>query len=152
MKDRAVLKKIADKLKKNGKKIVTINGTFDILHPGHEYILKEAKKQGDVLIVGINSDTSVKSNKGQERPLNNQLNRAKLMANYPFVDYVTIFTEKSPLKLLELIKPDIHVNGSEYGEDCIEAETVKKQGGKIYIIQLLKGYSTTGIIKREIIK
>jgi len=132
--------------KKEGKKIVTINGTFDILHKGHSKILTEAKEQGDILIVGINSDSSVRENKGEDRPLNCEKERAKMVANFDDVDFVTVFEEKTPLALLERIKPDIHVNGSEYGKDCIEAKTVKKNGGKIHVVNLLDGFSTTKMI------
>ncbi|MBR9699991.1 HAD-IIIA family hydrolase [Candidatus Woesearchaeota archaeon] len=138
---------LAERLKKEGKKMVTINGAFDILHKGHAKILKEAKKQGDILIVGLNSDSSIRANKGPKRPVNNQESRAKMLAAFSFVDYVVIFDEKTPLKLLEEIKPNIHVNGSEYGEDCIEAPIVKKYGGKIYVVSLLEGCSTTGILR-----
>jgi len=137
---------LINEIKKTKKRIVTLNGTFDILHNGHEKILLEARAQGDVLIVGLNSDSSVKSNKGPKRPLNNEFARAKMLARYNFVDYVTIFNEKTPIDLLEIIKPDIHVNGSEYGENCIEAETVIKNGGKIHVVNLLSGYSTTSLI------
>ncbi len=140
------IKQLTENIKKQGKTIVTINGTFDILHLGHESILKEAKKQGDILIVGVNSDSSVKQNKGPERPVNNQSSRAKMIANFKEVDYVTIFDEKTPIELLELTKPNIHINGSEYGKECIEAETVEKNGGKIHIVNLTKGYSTTKLI------
>lgn len=138
---------LVNQLKKEGKKIITLNGTFDILHIGHEKILKEAKNQGDILFVGINSDSSVKRNKGINRPINNEENRAKMVANFDFVDYTIIFNEKTPINFLEEIKPDIHVNGSEYGERCIESETVKKNGGRIHIVELIEGYSTTNIIE-----
>jgi len=147
--ERKDLAALTNKLKKENKKIVTINGSFDILHKGHEKILKEAKKQGDILIIGLNSDSSVKQNKGQDRPINNELNRAKMLANFSYVDYITIFDEKTPIPLLEIIKPAIHVNGSEYGKECIEAETVKKHGGKIHIVNLMKGYSSTNIINNR---
>ena len=112
-------------------------------------MLNRAKKQGDILIVGLNSDSSVRQNKGPQRPINSQYNRAKMLANFDFVDYVVIFNETTPIKLLEKIKTDVHVNGSEYGENCIEADTVRKYGGKIYILQLIPGYSTTGIINKK---
>jgi len=134
-------------LKKQNKKIVTCNGTFDILHIGHIKFLKEAKKQGDILIVGINSDKSVKENKGPDRPINNEKNRAETLAALECVDYVIIFDEKTPIKLLEKIKPDIHANGEEYGRDCIEAPTVKKHGGKIHLIKNYGGFSTTKLIE-----
>ena len=140
---------IALELRKKKKRIVTLNGTFDILHAGHDYMVSEAKKQGDILIVGVNSDSSVKSNKGKHRPINNEMSRGKMMASYKEVDYVTLFNEKTPIELLEIIKPDVHVNGSEYGENCIEAPTVKKHGGKIHIVGLLPGYSSTGILAKK---
>src|SRR3989338_3613429 len=130
---RGEITRIADEQRKEGKTIVTINGTFDILHKGHEFILKSAKKQGDMLIVGLNTDSSVKQNKGPGRPINGEKARAMMLANFPFVDYVVLFDEKTPIELLEEIRPDVHVNGSEYGKECIEAPTVKKHGGKIYI-------------------
>jgi len=99
------------------------------------------------LIVGINSDVSVKSNKGEDRPLNNEINRAKMVARFEAVDYVTIFNGKTPLNLLDEIKPNVHVNGSEYGEQCIEAEVVNRYGGKIHIVDLLEGHSTTKMIE-----
>ena len=146
IKTREELKEIVENLKKQGKKIVTCNGCFDILHAGHIKFLKEAKQQGDILIVGLNSDCSVKENKGAKRPINNENDRAAVLAALEMVDYVTIFNEKTPIQLLERIKPNIHVNGEEYGENCIEAETVKKHGGKIHLVKLKKGFSTTDII------
>jgi rfaE bifunctional protein nucleotidyltransferase chain/domain len=142
------IREIVETLKKEDKKIVTCNGCFDILHVGHIKFLKEAKEQGDVLIVGLNSDSSVKENKGEERPINNENDRAQVLAALEMVDYVTIFDEKTPIPLLEVIKPDIHCNGGEYGENCIEAETVKKNSGRIYIVKLVKNYSTTDIIEK----
>ena len=147
--DSGVIGRLSDKLKAAGKKIVTLNGTFDVLHKGHDFIISEAKKQGDVLIVAVNSDTSVKKNKGPERPINNENARAKMLAAYKEVDYVTIFKETDPINLLSIIKPNVHVNGSEYGKDCIEAPIVKKNGGKIHIVNLLPGYSSTKLLKGE---
>ncbi len=144
--NREKLPALVSKIRKEKKKVVTINGTFDILHKGHDFIISESKKQGDILIVGINSDSSVKSNKGKDRPINNELARAKMIAGYEDVDFVTIFKEKTPIEMLEIIKPDVHVNGSEYGEDCIEEPTVKKHGGKIHIVKLMPGYSSTKIL------
>jgi len=140
--------RIVDSLKSEDKKIITINGAFDILHVGHIKILKEAKKQGDILIVGLNSDSSVKINKGPKRPINNERDRAEMLASLEVVDYVVIFNEKTPIKLLDTIKPNIHVNGSDYGKNCIEAEVVKKNGGKIHIVDLKEGFSTTDLINK----
>ena len=139
---------LVKKLKKQGKRIVTANGTFDILHPGHIKFLEEAKAQGDMLIVAVNSNSSVKQNKGPSRPVNTEQDRARMLAALQCVDYVTIFSERTPIELLEAVRPDVHVNGSDYGENCIEAPTVKKNGGRIHIIELVPGYSTTGLIKK----
>ena len=148
--DRGDLLNLCEFLRKSEKKIVTINGTFDVLHKGHEEILSEAKKQGDVLIVGVNSDSSVKFNKGPERPINDEISRVKMIAVFDFVDYATVFNERTPVKMLEIIKPQVHVNGSEYGKECVEKEVVEKNGGIIHIIKLLEGYSTTKIIRKNI--
>jgi rfaE bifunctional protein nucleotidyltransferase chain/domain len=144
--DIKTIQKHIKNLKNKKKKIVTLNGTFDILHKGHDYMVSEAKKQGDILIVGVNSDSSVKLNKGDNRPINSENSRAKMIASYKEVDYVTIFKEKTPIEMLEIIRPDVHVNGSEYGESCIESHIVKKNGGKIHIVTFLPGYSSTMIL------
>jgi rfaE bifunctional protein nucleotidyltransferase chain/domain len=148
IKEISEIKELAKEIKKQGKKIVTCNGCFDIIHAGHIKFLAEAKKQGDILIVGLNSDQSVKANKGPQRPINNEKDRAFVLAALEMVDYVTIFEQSVPIKLLEAIKPDVHVNGEEYGENCIESATVKKYGGKIYLVRLKQGCSTTDIIRK----
>ena len=148
IKDRSELVSVVTGLKEAGKKVVTCNGTFDILHKGHIAFLEEAKKQGEVLVVAINSDASVKKNKGPSRPVNAQDDRAAVLAGLGCVDYVTVFDEENPIALLDEIQPDVHVNGSEYGEDCIEASTVKKNGGRIHIVKLVEGYSTTSAIEK----
>ncbi len=146
IKTREELGEIVETLKKQGKKIVTCNGCFDIIHAGHIKFLTEAKAQGDILIMGLNSDSSVKANKGPKRPINNENDRAYILAALELVDYITIFNETTPIPLIEIIKPDIHCNGEEYGEDCIEAETVRKYKGKIHLIKLKEGFSTTNLI------
>lgn len=145
---RSELKILAERLRKDGKKIVTINGSFDILHLGHVHMLEEAKRQGDVLIVGLNSDSSIHAYKSPYRPINHQQIRAEFIAAFGFVDYVFIFDETVPMPFLEEIKPDVHVNGSEYGEKCIEADTVVKNGGRVHIVNLIGGFSTTDTIKK----
>lgn len=150
LKTREELKKIIEDLKKKGRKIVTINGSFDILHVGHIRMLQEAKAQGDVLVVGLNSDSSIKQYKSEDRPVNPQEDRAEMIAALACVDYITIFDETDPIALLDVIKPDIHVNGSEYGYDCIERPTVEKHDGKIHIVKLVEGYSTTNMIDKII--
>jgi len=139
--------RMASEAKKKGKKVVTLNGAFDILHKGHRKIIAEAKEQGDVLIVAVNSDESVRKNKGENRPLNNEKARASMVASFDEVEHVIVFSEETPIPLLEKIKPDVHVNGSEYGEDCIEAPTVRKNGGRIHVVQLLEGFSTSKMLE-----
>jgi glycerol-3-phosphate cytidylyltransferase len=143
------LKEIVEKLRKAGKKIVTTNGVFDILHIGHIRYLNEAKEFGDVLIVGINSDESVKKIKGSDRPINSEFSRAEVLSNLRAVDYCVIFNETDPRKLLSIIKPDIHIKGGDYKlEDIIERKIVEKNNGKVIIIPFIKGFSTTKIITR----
>ncbi len=143
------LQKIVSEVKAQNKKIVTTNGVFDILHIGHIRYLQEAKKQGDVFIMAINTDASVKENKGPKRPLNTENDRAEALAALECVDYVTFFSEKTPVKILEKIKPDIHVKGGDYKiEQIIEKETVEKSGGKIILIPEIEGYATTSLIKK----
>ncbi|MBI4016509.1 MAG: D-glycero-beta-D-manno-heptose 1-phosphate adenylyltransferase [Candidatus Aenigmarchaeota archaeon] len=139
------------------KKIVTTNGAFDILHAGHVQFLQQAKALGDVLIVGLNSDKSVKSYKGNKRPLNNQEDRAAVLSALSCVDYVVMFDEKDPCVLLEAIKPNIHVKAGDYTLDAAketpstkvwERETVETNGGEVRILPLLNGRSTTDLIRK----
>jgi rfaE bifunctional protein nucleotidyltransferase chain/domain len=141
------IENLVKSLKKQDKKIVTTNGVFDILHIGHIRYLKEAKKLGDILIVAINSDSSTKKIKGPKRPLNNENDRAEALASLECVDYVVIFNEENPIKILEIIKPDIHVKGGDYKpEEIIEKDVVTKNGGKVHIVRKIEGYSTTSFI------
>lgn len=135
-------------LKKKGLSIATLNGSFDLLHAGHLQIIYEGSLQGDVFIVALNTDSSIQRYKSPKRPIVPLEYRLQMMAALEFVDYVTWFDETDPIALLEKIKPDVHVNGSEYGENCIEAETVKKNGGKIHIVHLVPGLSTSTLIKK----
>lgn len=134
--------------KKNDKIIVTTNGCFDILHIGHIKYLREAKLLGDILAVGINSDLSVKELKGEKRPINSQDIRAEMLAAISFVDYVFVFNEKDPCVFLEKIKPHYHVKGGDYTNKLIEQDVVEKNGGKIKILNMVRGYSTSQLIER----
>ena len=143
------LKNISEELRNRNKTIITTNGVFDILHIGHIRYLQEAKKLGDVLIVAINSDSSTKKIKGPKRPLNNEKDRTEALAALECVDFVTIFNEESPIKILEQIKPNIHVKGGDYDmSQIIEKDAVEKNNGKIVLIPEVKGYSTTALIHR----
>ena len=132
----------------HGKKIVFTNGCFDILHIGHAKYLKESKKFGDILIVGLNSDSSVKRLKGESRPINNEKDRAGLLDELKSVDYVVIFEEDSPVNLLDIIKPDVYTKGADYTLETLpEAPTVINNGGRVEFISFVEGKSTTGIVK-----
>jgi len=136
-----------DKLRKT-KKIVTINGCFDIIHLNHFKILHKAKCAGDILVVGLNSDKSVKRLKGEGRPILNQKERAESLIFLPYVDFVYIYEEDTPENFIRITKPDIHVNDSFYGDNCIEKKVVEDLGGKLYIINKFSGISTSDIINR----
>jgi len=145
---RGNLASLSRSLKAQGKRVVTINGSFDVLHAGHAHILEEAKAQGDVLIVGMNSDVSVKAYKGEKRPIVPQAERARMLLALRAVDYVHIFDETEPMPFLAEVLPDVHVNGSEYGPDCIEAPLVKAHGGRIHIVSKVPGFSTSELLAR----
>ncbi len=137
---------LSQKLKLDGKKIVFTNGCFDLLHKGHVSYLNEAKTLGDILIVGINSDNSVKKLKGDSSPIIDEASRAFVLSNLKSVDYVCIFNEDNPIDLIKKIKPDIHVKGGDYSElELIETPHVKEFGGKVKILNFINGYSTTNI-------
>ena len=133
----------------NKEKIVFTNGCFDILHPGHIYILDQAKSYGDTLIVGLNSDESIKKLKGPKRPKVSQKDRLRILSSIKFVDYAVLFEEDTPLKLIKKIKPNILVKGGDYNaDDIVGSEFVKSNGGEIKIVQLLEGYSSSSLIDK----
>lgn len=145
---RSEAKNLAKKLKEENKTIVFTNGCFDILHIGHVRYLKESAKYGDVIIIGLNSDSSVKRLKGETRPINNESDRAELLSELGFVDYVIIFEEDSPVNLLDEIKPHIYTKGADYTlESLPEAPTVLRNGGRVEFLKLVDGKSTSNVIK-----
>jgi rfaE bifunctional protein nucleotidyltransferase chain/domain len=142
-------KKEIDALKATGKKIVFTNGCFDILHVGHARYLYEARGLGDYLVVAVNSDSSVKTIKGPERPINNQAERAEMLAALGCVDRVIIFDEETPLKVIEDLMPDMLVKGGDWKvEDIVGSDVVTASGGEVRSIPFVSGFSTTGIIKK----
>lgn len=143
-----LLEKKLKELRGQNKTIATLNGSFDLLHAGHLQIIYEASNQGDVLIVALNTDDSIKKYKSIKRPIIPLKYRLQMISALEFVDYVTYFDEIDPIKILSIIKPNVHINGKEYGENCIEADIVKKNGGKIYIVDLIENLSTSEIIKK----
>ena len=139
------------KLQKDGKRVVFTNGVFDILHIGHLTYLEEAGNLGDILVVGVNSDASVKVNKGDKRPINSEKNRAYVLLGTKFVNYAVIFAEKTPEKLLDILKPDVHVKGGDYKkEDLPETKIVEGNGGEVKILSFVDNVSTTQIINKII--
>jgi rfaE bifunctional protein nucleotidyltransferase chain/domain len=132
-----------------GKKIVFTNGCFDILHKGHVTYLTEAKKLGDLLVIGLNSDASVKRLKGPERPINNEFDRQYVMSQLKAVDFVEIFHEDTPLNLILKIQPSVLVKGGDWKIDqIVGAKEVIANGGEVFSLNFVDGYSTTGIIHK----
>ena len=141
------LSDIVKGLKQKGETIVFTNGCFDIIHPGHIHTLSEAKDLGTKLIVGINSDSSVKKLKGDTRPIQNEDQRALTITAFSFVDYVVLFKDETPIKLIETLIPNILVKGGDYKiDEIVGADIVLKNGGKVEMIPFLKGFSTTNTI------
>lgn len=143
------IRRIISELKDQGQKIVFTNGCFDILHKGHITYLREAKALGDVLIVGLNSDNSVRRLKGATRPINNEQDRADLLSELTSVDYIVIFNEDTPYDLINYIKPDILVKGGDWkASQIVGSDIVKAAGGKVVSLKFLAGYSTSEMINR----
>jgi rfaE bifunctional protein nucleotidyltransferase chain/domain len=135
-------------LRAQGKTLVTTNGCFDIVHAGHIRYLSDAAAEGDMLIVGINSDESVRRLKGESRPIQPEADRALIIASLRMVFAAFIFKEDDPRAFLEVLKPDVHVKGGNYPQDIIERATVEAYGGKIKIVSLVPDCSTTGLINK----
>ncbi len=142
------LTKIIQEHKKRGHKVVLANGCFDLIHIGHIRYLKESKKKGDILVLALNSDSSIRKLKGEGRPILNQEERAVIAFSFYFIDYITFFDEPNVEKVLLALKPDIHAKGSDYTEETVpEKETVKGYGGTIAITGGPKIKSTSQLIK-----
>lgn len=136
-------------IRKKNKTIVFTNGCFDIIHAGHVRYLNKAKSLGDVLIVGLNSDASVKLIKGDKRPIVPQEERAEVLSGLEAVDYVVLFNEPTPIKLINAVLPDILVKGADWAsQEIVGADIVRAKGGRVARIKLVKGKSTTNIIKK----
>ena len=138
------------RLKRAGRVLVFTNGTFDILHSGHVQYLYWARRQGDALCVGLNSDKSVRSYKDKGRPINPQADRARVLAALECVDYVVIFDEPEPVKLIEVLVPDVLVKGKDWAHYVSGREIVEKHGGRVALAEMEKGCSTSAIIKKII--
>lgn len=145
--------KLLTKLKEQKKIIVTTNGAFDIIHVGHVRNLEFCKSQGDILIVGLNSDSSIKKYKSEKRPIISEKERAEVLSGLSSIDYIFIFDEELPINFLEKIKPDVHVKGSEYKKKLPETDVVEKNNGKIVFRQIpFNEPCTSDIIKKIIVK
>ncbi len=146
---KSVISDLLNEAKSLNKKIVFTNGCFDIIHSGHVIYLNEANKLGDILVVGLNSDDSVRRLKGNLRPINNQLDRAIVLSGLKSVDYVVLFGEDTPYELIKLLKPDVLVKGGDYNtDDIVGADIVRSNNGKVVTIAFVEGKSTTNIINK----
>jgi len=148
LKARKDLVKIVKDLKAKGKRIVFTNGCFDLLHIGHVRYLEEAKTRGDILVVGVNSDTSVRKLKGPKRPILPEEERAEILSGLGCVDYVTLFDEIDPLKLITSLHPDVLVKGGDWAkEQIVGKEKVERSGGEVFVIPFVKRASTSNLIE-----
>jgi D-beta-D-heptose 7-phosphate kinase/D-beta-D-heptose 1-phosphate adenosyltransferase len=149
LKSRDEIASLADQARQDGKTIVFTNGCFDLLHRGHVHVLRQARASGDLLIVGINSDRSVRSIKGATRPILPEIDRVELIAAMEMVDYVVLFDEPDPYQLIAVIKPRVLAKGGDWGgEKIVGADIVERDGGRVTVIPYLKGHSTTALIER----
>jgi D-beta-D-heptose 7-phosphate kinase/D-beta-D-heptose 1-phosphate adenosyltransferase len=142
--------RLVERARAGGKMVVFTNGVFDILHPGHTRYLRDARALGHLLIVGINSDRSVRAlGKAKDRPINSEAERAEVLSALASVDAVVVFDEETPHEIIKLIQPDILVKGADWGEDAIVGrDIVEARGGQVVRIPLAEGYSTTSILER----
>lgn len=149
IKNTTQLKGTVARLKAQGKKIVFTNGCFDLLHYGHVKYLEDAKKKGDILVVAVNSDASVKRIKGDRRPIVSEKDRMRLLAALESVNYVVLFKEDTPFEIINLLKPDVIIKGADWRKNNIVGkDTVLGYGGKVSTIKLVKNRSTTNLIKK----
>ena len=140
---------LAERLRRDGKRVVFTNGVFDLLHPGHVRYLQHARTLGDALIVGVNSDRSVRTNKGPSRPITPEAERAELLAALACVDAVAIFDEDTPAEIIKRIQPDILVKGADWAADAIVGrDTVEARGGRVVRVDIEPGWSTSAIIDK----
>jgi len=140
---------LIERLRAEAKTVVFTNGVFDLLHPGHVRYLRKARRLGDVLIVGVNSDRSVRANKGPDRPLTPEAERAEILEALECVDAAVIFDEETPHDLISTLQPDVLVKGADWGENAIVGrEIVEARGGRVVRVPVERGYSTSGIVEK----
>jgi rfaE bifunctional protein nucleotidyltransferase chain/domain len=146
---RADAARLAQAIRENGRRVVFTNGVFDLLHPGHVRYLQQARALGDALIVGVNADASVRRNKGENRPITGESERAELLGALACVDAVTIFDEDTPAEVIQAVQPDVLVKGADWAADRIVGrDTVEARGGRVVRIAVEQGHSTTAILDR----
>lgn len=149
LKSTAEIVAIAAEARQQRRKVVFTNGCFDLVHRGHIHVLRQAKAAGDLLIVGLNSDRSVTTIKGPGRPVMDEANRVELIAALEMVDYVVVFDDSDPYKLIEALKPDVLAKGGDWKmSEVVGADVVERGGGRVVLIPYLEGFSTTKIIER----
>ncbi|MFC2080905.1 D-glycero-beta-D-manno-heptose 1-phosphate adenylyltransferase [Bacteroidota bacterium] len=150
IRDRQTLGEILTKEKQAGKKVIFTNGCFDILHRGHVEYLSDASDLGDIFVIGLNSDTSVRRIKGENRPAVDEESRALTLASFEFVDYIVLFNEDTPSELMHALKPDVWVKGGDYQniEDLPEYKVIAEYGGEVVILPFVEGFSTTDIYNK----
>lgn len=147
--DRRELRSVFDEVRRAGRRVVFTNGCFDLLHPGHLRLLSLASSRGDVLVVAINDDDSVRGLKGPGRPVYPAEERAEILLALRWVDFVTVFPEETPLAAIEQVRPDVLVKGAEYREkDIVGASFVKRSGGSVVRVPMRSGHSTRSIVRR----
>lgn len=142
------LEAFVNSLREQGFSVATLNGSFDLIHAGHLEIIHQASHQADCLIVALNSDASIQAYKGSQRPIVPLKYRLQLIAALENVDWVTWFEETDPRTFLEKVRPNVHVNGAEYGENCIEAQLIRSQGGRLHLVERIEGLATSEIIHK----
>jgi D-beta-D-heptose 7-phosphate kinase / D-beta-D-heptose 1-phosphate adenosyltransferase len=143
--------KLAQLWREQGKSIAFTNGCFDLLHPGHVSLLEQAKRSADRLIVGLNSDDSIRKLKGSDRPIQHEIARATVLSSLKFVDAVVIFSEDTPIDLIHALEPDVLVKGADYTLDkVVGADFVRSRGGSVFLAELIEGHSTTGMVRRAV--
>lgn len=143
------IEKLSEILHRAGQKIVFTNGCFDILHAGHVRYLERARSFGDCLVLGLNTDASVRGNKGPSRPINSELDRAEVVGALKSVDYVVLFGEKTAETIIAKVRPDVYVKGGDYTLETLpEAKIVQSYGGRVEFVQMVVGRSTTNVIKK----
>jgi len=146
----AAARALAARVQAAGGLVVFTNGVFDLLHPGHVRYLQAARRLGDALILGVNSDRSVRANKGPERPINPEHERAEVLGALACVDLAVIFDEDTPYALISQLQPDVLVKGADWGEhDIVGRDVVEARGGRVVRMELSKGFSTTSLIERS---